>query len=48
MCKRDYLWNSTRCICINGKYSASIISNSVITCDEIIETTETIPAKTNF
>ena len=32
--------------CKNGKYLGSIIGNSVITCDEIIEVTKTVSTKT--
>ena len=37
ICERDYIWNPAICIYENGKYIASIIDNSVITCDEIID-----------
>ena len=40
------IWNSATCSCKNGKYLASIIADSVITCDEIIETTKAAPTKT--
>ena len=43
MCEKDYIWNPATCSCKNGKYLASIIDDSVITCDEIIEETKTIP-----
>ena len=33
----DYVWNRTTCSCENGKYLASIMDDSVIMCDEIIE-----------
>ena len=47
MCaKKNYIWNPTTCSCENGKYLANIIDDSVITCDEIIEDTKSIP--TNF
>ena len=53
MCKKhqilekDYIWNPAPCSCENGKCLASIIDDSVIMCDEIIDAeTETIP--TNF
>ena len=54
MLKKDYIWNHATC-CKNGKYLASIIDDSVITCDEILdaeaklqdEETETIPTKFN-
>ena len=35
--KRYYIWNPVTCCSENGKYLASIIDNSVITCDEIID-----------
>ena len=44
--EKDYIWNPVTCSCKNGKYLASMIDNSVISCDEIIETTKTVP--TNF
>ena len=44
ICEKDYIWNPSTCICENGKYLASIMDDSVITCDEIIEET----APTNF
>ena len=37
-----YIWY----ICENGKYLESIIADSLITCDEIIEVTKTVPTKT--
>ena len=36
MLKKDYIWNHATC-CKNGKYLASIIDDSVITCDEILD-----------
>ena len=48
--KKIYILNPATCSCENGKYLASIMDDSAITCDEIIESygeeTETIP--TNF
>ena len=44
ICEKDYTWNPSTRICKNGKYLASIMDDSVIMCDEIIE--ETVP--TNF
>ena len=41
---KDYIWNPSTCICENRKYLASVMDDSVITCNEIIE--ETVP--TNF
>ena len=43
--KRDYIWNPSTCNCKNGKYLASIIDDSVITCNKITEVTKTIPTK---
>ena len=37
MRKKDYIWNRATCSCENSKYLASIIDNSVIMCDEIID-----------
>ena len=37
--QKDYIWNPSTCTCKNSKYLASIIDDSVITCDEIMETT---------
>ena len=49
VCEKDYIWSPATCSCENGKYLASVIDNynSVITCDEIIEETKTIPTKFN-
>ena len=46
MCKKDYIWNPGIYSCENGKYLASPVEDSVITCDEIIEET-TIPINFN-
>ena len=35
-CEKDYIWNSVKYSCENGKYLASVIHNSVITCGKII------------
>ena len=37
--QKDYIWNPSTCTCKIGKYLASIIDDSVITCNEIMETT---------
>ena len=34
---KDYVWNPATCIGENGKYLASIMDDSVITCDETIK-----------
>ena len=46
ICEKDYIWNPATCSCKIGKYLLSIIEDSVIICDEIIEESKTIP--TNF
>ena len=33
----NYIWNHCSCTCGNGKYVESIIDNSLVTCDEIID-----------
>ena len=38
MRKKDYIWNPTTCSCKNGKYLANIIDNSMITCEQIVDT----------
>ena len=40
-CKKDYIWNPVTWSCKNGKYLTSIIDDSVMTCDKIIEAKET-------
>ena len=39
MCEKDYVWNPSACICENV-YLASIMDDSVITCDKIIDVEE--------
>ena len=48
LCEKDYIWNPSICNCENGKYLASIVDDSAITSDEIIESydEETIIKKT--
>ena len=36
-CEKDYVLNPTTRYCENGKYLASVMDDSTITCDEIIE-----------
>ena len=45
-CEKDYIWNCATCSWQNGKYLASVIDDSIIMCDEIVDTTKTVP--TNF
>ena len=51
VCEKDYIWNLVTCSCENGKYLASVMDDSVITWDEIIEScdeeTKTIPTSFN-
>ena len=44
ICEKDYIRNPSACICENERYLASIMDNSVIVCDELIEKT----IRTNF
>ena len=50
ICEKDYVWNPAICNCENGQFLASIMDDSVIKCDEVIESYDeeikTIP--TNF
>ena len=47
MCQKDYIWNPVTCNCENGKYLASVIDDSVIMCDDIIEETKTVTTSFN-
>ena len=40
------MWNPVTCSCENGKCIGSVIDDSVIMCDEIIEETKNILTKT--
>ena len=46
-CQKYYIWNPATCSCENGKYLASILDDSVITCESYDEETKTIPTKFN-
>ena len=37
VCEKDYVWNPAICTCKDGKCLASIMDNSVIMCNEVIE-----------
>ena len=39
-CERDYIWNPATCTWENRKYLASIMDDSTITCDKVIESYE--------
>ena len=43
VCKKYYTWNHVICSYQNGKYSANIRDDSVVTRDEIIKETKSIP-----
>ena len=51
VCEKDYVWNPSKCNCENGKYLASIMDNSAIMYDEVIESyyeeTKTVPINFN-
>ena len=34
ICEKYYIWNPATCSCENGKYLASIMDDSAITCDQ--------------
>ena len=50
--EKDYVWNPATFKCENRKYLASIVDDSVITCDEVIESNneeiKTIPINFNL
>ena len=35
--EKHYVWNPGTCSCENGKYVASIMDDSAITCDEVLK-----------
>ena len=37
VCENDYVWNPATCSWENGKYLASIMDDSAIICDEVVE-----------
>ena len=47
MCQKDNIWNPVTCNCENGKYLASVIGDSLIMCDDIIEETKTVTKRFN-
>ena len=54
VCEKDYVWNPATCSCENRKYFASIMDDSVIICDKVIDAKaksndeETKAVPTNF
>ena len=47
VCEKDYVWNPATCNCKNRKYLASIMYDSAIMCDEIVEATVPINLNEN-
>ena len=51
MCETRYVWNPSTCIPENGQYLVRIMGDSVITCDEVIDSQDeeikTIPINFN-
>ena len=45
VCEKDYVWNPATCNYENGKYLESIMDDSTIMCDKIIE--EIVPINSN-
>ena len=43
--EKGYIWNPATCSCENDKYAGSIIDDSVVICNEIIDTTKIVPTK---
>ena len=46
VCEKGYIWNPTTCSCESGRYVKGVVDDSVIKCDEIIETTKSNMTKT--
>ena len=44
MCKENFSWNPSTCICKNGKYLGSSNDNSVIRCGKIISAVGNVSA----
>ena len=41
-CEKYYNWNPSTCSCKSGKYLASTIVDSVITCDQITDDADSV------
>ena len=37
ICEKDHIWNPATCSCGNGKYLTSVIDDTAIKCDNIID-----------
>ena len=42
-CKKGNSWNLSTCICKNNRYLKSIVDDSVIVCNEIINVIDSVP-----
>ena len=47
VCEKCYIWNPAPYSCKNGKYVGSITEDSLITCGEVMEKTNTVPKNFN-
>ena len=47
LCEKCYIWNLAPYSCKNGKYVGSITDDSLITCGEVKEKTNTVPKNFN-
>ena len=47
MYEKIYIWNSTTCSCKNVEYLASVMDDSVIICDDVIDADVNVEAKSN-
>ena len=41
-CKKDYGWNTSICVCENGRHLKSVADDSLVTCDEIMNSTGSV------
>ena len=46
VCGKDYIWSPSTSTCENGKYLESIIGDSIVICDGIIEVKKAFSTKT--
>ena len=46
VCEKKKNCNPATCSCENGKYLGSIIDDLAVICDEIIDSTKTVPTET--
>ena len=48
ICATKVFWNTATCNCENSRHAESVIEDSGITCDEILETTKNNVTKTGL